>query len=263
MAWLGIWFEHEAGEGGARNPQEFRGLVPPVVYPYARGFVEAEDERLGKSADPGIMVREGERFRVYYSLAHDGEEGGLDRQGCRILRWLFETFSPGSSRAVSLRFSEVPVVIHEAEPARAAALGNALTLLRFLGAREDQVVAKIQLHPWLPVGAADPRGTRNYEQRVTEFLHGEIYYRDEVSLFDVLERRDLRAHRRLPPCCQEQIGFVTPLLEWIDDCWPATEQGRRDLAEQLRNSLADEARYRRACSLRTGPPTGQLPTSFR
>ena len=136
------------------------------------------------------------------------------------------------------------MVIHDADPAKAAALGNALALLRFLGAAEDQAIAKILLHPWNPSGAPS-RAAEEYEKRVLEFLHGETFYPDDVDLFDVLERRDLRTYRSLNPCCRTEIGFMESLLKWVDDCWPETQSQRVDLTEKLRNSLADEARYQR------------------
>ena len=71
-----------------------------------------------------------------------------------------------------------------------------------------------------------------------------------MTLFDILERQDLKSHRELGPCCLTQIGFIAPLLEWIDECWPRSETERRDLFLQIRKSLADEASYlrRRATS---------------
>ena len=141
MPWQGIWFEPEAGTGRARSPEWFQGFDPPIVYPFAHNFVDAEDTRLRTSGDPGTIYRDRERCRAFYSLTHDGGQTGLDQQGCRIFRWLFENFRPESPTSVSARFSEIPVVIHEPNPAKAAALGNALTLLRFLGAREDQAIA--------------------------------------------------------------------------------------------------------------------------
>ena len=245
MPWQGIWFEPDAEEGKARSPEWFRGLVEPIVYPYAHGFVEAEEQRLGKSRDPSRTTRDGERFDVYYSLSHDGGQSGPSQQGCNIMQWLFEHFTPDGSNSVSARFSEIPVVIHERDPVKAAALGNALTLLRFLGAHEDQAIAKITLHPWNAASHASPRlAAEDYEQRVLQFLEGERFYPDSVSMFDVLGRRDLKASRSLPPCCAIEIGFIGPLLEWADDCWPETDAEKKDLETQLKRSLADEARYR-------------------
>ncbi len=243
MPWQGIWFEHEASEGKARSTEWLRGLVEPISYPFAHGFVEAEAERLRKSRDPGSVHRNGERFSVYYSLVHDGGQSGIDQQGCRILNWLFEDFGLEGENALSRQFSEIPVVIHEPNPATAAALGNALVLLRFLAARADQAIAKIALYPWNPRRGSPRLAGEDYEKRVIEFLHGQIYYPDGVDLFDVLQRNDLKAHRVLAPCCRTQIGFIGPLLEWIDECWPDTPAERADLRERLRNSLADEARY--------------------
>ncbi len=244
MAWLGIWFEPCAGAGEGRSPELLRGLAEPIVYPYAHSFVEAETERLTRGRDPGRITRGGERFNVYYSLNHDATQTGLDQQGCRILNWLFRNFATDSRNALGARFSEIPVVIHSDSPARAAALGNALALLRFLSASEDQAIARILLHPWNPLRGSPRLAAEDYERRVIDFLHGEIFYPDDVTLFDVLERNDLKAHRELGPCCLTQIGFIAPLLEWIDECWPKTESDRADLTAKIRNSLADEARYR-------------------
>ena len=242
MAWLGIWFEHGAGAGERRSPEHFQGLVPPIVYPFAHTFIEEESRRLGAARDPGTALRGGERFRVFYSLSHDGGQSALDQQGCRIIRWLLESLIPAGP-CLSSRFSEVPVVIHEEDPAKAAALGNALALLRFLGAREDQAIARILIHPWAPLRWAHPRlAAQEHEKRVIEFLHGETFYPEDVDLFDVLERNDLKAHRDLNACCLTQIGFIAPLLEWADECWPRTAAERRDLEAKLRNSLLDEVR---------------------
>src|SRR5690606_22810371 len=177
MPWLGIWFEHEAEEGKARSPEHFQGLAPPIVYPYVRGFIEAEEERLRKSRDPSSIRRDGETFRVYYSINHDGGQGGLDQQGCRILGWLFEHFAVESRSTVASRFSEIPIVIHSDDPAKAAALANALTLLRFLAAGEDQAIAKIMIWPWSAFRGGPRLAALEYEKRVIEFLHGEIFYR--------------------------------------------------------------------------------------
>ena len=243
MAWLGIWFEYLAGEGGARSPEHFKGLAPPIVYPYVHGFLEDEEKRLLRSPDPGTYLRDGQRFSVYYSLAHDGGQTGLDQQGCRILNWLFRHFAVDSGSTLSARFSEIPMVLHAENPAQAAAMGNALTLLRFLAASEDQAVAKILIHPWSPFRGSPAEAAAEYEKRVIDFLHGEIFYPEDVSVFDVLERRDLKEHRELGNCCLTQIGFIAPLLEWIDECWPTTEAERADLFSKLRNSLADETKY--------------------
>lgn len=242
MAWQGIWFEHGALEGGPRCPEHFRGLVPPIVYPFAHTFIEEEAKRLKSSPDPGRIARDGEWFNVYYSLNHDGGQGGLDQQGCRILRWVFECLGSKSGSAISARFSEIPLVIHSDEPRKAAALGNAVTLLRFLGAGEDQAIARILIHPWSPFRGSPRLAAEDYENRVLRFLNGEIFYPEELILFDILERNDLKAHRDLSPCCLSQIGFLAPLLEWIDECWPRNEAEAKDLEAKLRNSLLDEAR---------------------
>jgi hypothetical protein len=250
MPWLGIWFEHFAGDGGPRSPERFQSLVPPIIYPYAHGFLEDEEKRLLRSRDPGTYLREGTRYRVYYSIAHDGGQTGLTEQGCRILNWLFRHFIPDSGSTVSSRFSEIPVVIHAEDPAKAAAMGNALTLLRFLAAAEDQAVARILIHPWNFLRGSPATAAAEYERRVLEFLHGEVFYPADVTLFDVLDRADLKAHRDLGPCCLTQIGFIAPLLEWIDECRPETDAERVELFGKLRNSLADEAKY----LSRKGPP---------
>ncbi len=243
MAWLGIWFDHEARENGPRDPDMFQSLVAPITYPYVHGFIEAETQRLTKGADPGGQWRDDERYDVYYSIAHDGCQTGLDQQGCRILEWLFTNFDQEGRSTLSSRFSEIPVVIHAVDPAHAAAMGNALTLLRFLGASEDQAIAKMMIHPWNALNGHPIMAATEYEKRVLEFLHGDVFYPEGISLFHVLARRDLRAHRKLAPCCSAQIGFITPLLEWIDECWPETDAERDDLEGKLRNSLGDEARY--------------------
>ncbi|HZN59138.1 MAG TPA: hypothetical protein VFD71_13760 [Planctomycetota bacterium] len=245
MPWLGIWFESLAGEGGARSPEHFRGLAPPVVYPYARNFVEEEGKRLVRSSDPGRLLRDRERFQVYYSLHHDSVETGIDRQGCSILGWLFRHFETDSRSTLSARFSEIPIVIHCEDAARAAAMANALALLRFLSASEDQAIAKILVHPWNPFRGSPALAAADYERRVIEFLHGEIFYPEDVTLFDVLGRNDLKAHRTLEPCCLTQIGFVGPLLEWVDECWPQSAAEGVELLAKLRSSLADESRYLR------------------
>ena len=277
MAWQGIWFDPWAIEGGPRSPERFRGLVPPIVYPFAHTFVEEESLRLAAVRDPAIMIRGGERFRVFYSLAHDGSHPGLDQQGCRILRWLFENFlppeapppdpdglpregpRPKSPLSLCSRFSEIPVIIHAEDPTRAAALGNALALLRFLSASEDQAIAKILLYPWNPYRGSPALAAEDYEKRVIDFLHGEIFYPEEVGLFDVLERNDLKGHRELEACCLTQVGFVAPLLEWIDECWPQSDEERADLFKKLRNSLRDEARFLRKQGGRGRPGPGSNP----
>jgi hypothetical protein len=181
---------------------------------------------------------------VYYSLGHDGGGRGHDEQGCRILRWLFGRFVPHGADSVSARFSEIPVVIHEPDPAKAAAMGNALTLLRFLAAAEDQAIARMLLVRWDPRQGSPAGAAREYERSLFDFLNsGEIFYPEDVDIFDILGRQDLRSHRALHPCCEAQIGFIRPLLEWVDECWPQTEEARRDLEAGLRNSLADEAKY--------------------
>jgi hypothetical protein len=245
VAWLGIWFESLAGAGQSKSPERFRGLCPPLVYPYVHRFLEEESERLRRSLDPARIVHEGQRFNVYYSLDHDGSQTGLDQQGCRILHWLFERFELGSAGSLSARFSEIPVVIHCDDPRKAAAMGNALALLRFLSASPDQAIAKILLQPWNPLRGGPQAAAEEYEKRVIDFLHGEIFYPEEVTIFDVLERADLKPHRDLGPCCLTQIGFIAPLLEWIDECWPQSDAERLGLEEKLRNSLADEARFLR------------------
>ena len=258
MPWQGIWFEHEADEGKARSTEWLRGLVEPSVYPYAHGFVEAETERLRKSRDPSSVFRDGGRFSVYYSISHDGGQTGVNQQGCRILSWLFENFALDGENLLGARFSEIPVVIHEPDPAKAAALGNALVLLRFLAAHEDQAVAKFALYPWNPSRGSPRLAAEDYEKRVIEFLHGQVFYSDDVDLFDVLERNDLKAHRSLAPCCKTQIGFIESLLEWIDECWPETPSERAALHESLRRSLADEARYWAARRRRGDKGTSQV-----
>lgn len=243
MPWLGIWFESLAVEEGARSPEMLRGLVPPIVYPYARGFIEEESKRLTRSKDPSRYLRDGERYNVFYSLNHDSTQTGLEQQGCSILGWLFQNFALDSQSTISARFSEIPVVIHTENPSQAAALGNALTLLRFLSASGDQAIAKILVHPWNPFRGSPRLAAEEYERRVIDFLHGEIFYPEDISIFDILGRRDLKSHRELGACCLTQIGFIGPLLEWVDECWPSGPDEERDLVEKLRNSLADEARY--------------------
>jgi hypothetical protein len=258
MAWLGIWFEHGAGEGGPRSPELFQALAPPIVYPFAHTFIEEEGKRLAATRDPGEMKQGGERFRVFYSLAHDGGNGALDAQGCGILKWLFENFLPEEDPprpdgrpprkrpSLCSRFSEVPVVVHAEDPTRAAALVNALVILRFLGAREDQAIAKVLLHPWSPFRGSPRLAALDYEKRVLDFLHGEIFYPEDVSLFDILDRNDLRSHREMEACCLSQIGFILPILDWIDECPPKSEAEKADLFGKLRKSIEDEARtYRR------------------
>jgi hypothetical protein len=235
----------------------FRGLVPPIVYPYVHGFIEDEEKRLVRAPDPGRRLRDRERFDVYYSLNHDGCQTGLDQQGCRILQWLFRNFEPDSASAVSARFSEIPVVIHSDDPGKAAAMGNALTLLRFLGASEDQAIAKLLIHPWNPLRGSPQAAAADYERRIIDFLHGEIFYPEDVSVFDILSRSDLKAHRTLGPCCLSQIGFVLPLLEWIDECWPQTDAERADLISKLKRSLADEASYLRKRGWKTTRPSSR------
>lgn len=243
MAWHGIWFESLASEGGPRSPERLKGLAGPTVYPYVHGFIEAEEKRLKRAADPGSILLEGEVWSVYYSINHDGSQSGLEQQGCRILNWLFRSFNPSARGGLAARFSEIPVVIHTDHPAQAAALGNALTILRFLNASEDQAIAKILLHPWNYLRGSPRLAAEDYEKRVIDFLNGEVFYPDDVTLFDVLERNDLKPHRDLGPCCLTQIGFIAPLLEWIDECWPRTDEERKDLFVKLRNSLADEAKF--------------------
>jgi len=245
MPWLGIWFEHHAADDGPRDPAMFEGFVRPITYPYVHNFIEAETQRLVRAPDAGYARVGGERFSVYYSLDHDGGQTGLAQQGCRILQWLFENFDQHGENRLSARFSEIPVVIHAVDPQRAAAMANALTLLRFLGAAEDQAIAKMMLCPWNPLRGSPRLAALDWEKNVLDFLNGDIFYPEDISVFDVLERRDLRAHRALAPCCETQIGFIRPLLEWVDECWPTTPEERRDLEGKLRNSLGDESRYLR------------------
>ncbi len=244
MAWQGVWFEPEAVDGGVRDPEMLQAFGDAVVYAYPRGFIEAEESRLRASKDPSRMRRDGELRAVYYSLGHDGGATGSDAHGCRILRWLFERFRPDGGDSISARFSEIPVVIHAPDPASAAAMANALTLLRFLAASEDQAIARMMLVRWDPRRGTPQLAASEYEQRVFAFLNEtDLFYPDDVDLFDVLARQDLRSQRALRPCCDAQIGFILPLLEWIDECQPTTPVERRDLACKLRNSLADEANY--------------------
>lgn len=254
MPWQGIWFEHQANDGGSRSPEMFEGFDPPIIYPFVHNFVEAEDTRLRESSDPGGVYQDGQRFKVFYSIAHDGGQTGVDQQGCRILRWLFDNFYPESRTSVSARFSEIPVVIHDPNPVRSAALANALTLLRFLGADEDQAIAKILLVRWDPRCGNPLLAAREYEKRIFDFLNGEIFYPEDVNVFDILERSDLAEHRALSACCESQIGFIRPLLEWIDECRPESEAERDELEAKLRNSLADEAKYCRAQARAASPP---------
>jgi hypothetical protein len=221
------------------------GLVPPIVYPYAHGFIEEESKRLSRAPDPGRILRDRERFNVYYSLNHDSTQHGLDQQGCRLLQWLFRNFDPEGGNTISARFSEIPVVIHAEDPRKAAALANALILLRFLGAAEDQAIARILVWPWNPFRGSPRLAAKEYEKRVLDFLHGEIFYPEDVSLFDILGRNDLKAHRDLEPCCLTQIGFILPLLEWADECWPETPAAEAELKVKLRRSLGDEVKYLR------------------
>jgi hypothetical protein len=246
MAWQGIWFESDAGPSGARSPEYLKALLEPIVYPYAHGFVNEESRRLKGSSDPGRIWKDGDAHRVYYSLDHDGSETALDAQGCRILRWLFECFDPDGPSPLAARFSEIPVVVHSPHPARAAAMANALAILRFLTAAEDQAIARIMIHRWDVRSLGPERAAAEYEERVLEFLEGPVFYPEDVSLFDVLDRNDLRGHREQGACCACQIGFVPPLLEWIDECRPESDEERRELFRRLRNSLADEARFLRS-----------------
>ena len=247
MAWQGIWFEPEACVGGSRDPEMLQAFGDAIAYPYPRNFIDAEEARLRSSKDPGRMLAGGERRSVYYSLGHDGAASDIEAHGCRILRWLFERFRPDGGDSVSARFSEIPVVIHEPDAVKAAALGNALTLLRFLAASEDQAIARMMLVRWDPRRGSPQLAAAEYEKRLFSFLNeSDLFYPDDVDVFDVLERQDLRSQRTLHPCCQTQIGFIPPLLEWIDDCWPTSVKERRALESKLRNSLADEAKYVRA-----------------
>jgi len=244
-SWQGIWFESEACEGGARDPAHLRVLHPPIVYPYAHAFVNAEADRVRKSRDPGSLWKDRESRRVFYSLAHDSRETGVGDQGCRIVRWLFESFDPDSRTTLAARASEIPIVIHADHPAKAAAMANALAMIRFLTADEDQAIAKIAILPWEVRRLGPERAAAAYEERVREFLGGSIFYPDDVTLFDVLGRADLRSHRELAACCTTQIGFVRSLLDWIDEEWPATREAELALEARLRRSLVDEARFLR------------------
>ena len=100
MAWLGIWYEHEARQGGPLDPRQFTSLVHPVIYPYAHSFVENETSRLEGTEDPSRTRKGGELHSVYYSLNHDGGQGGLHQQGCSILQWLFNNFEPGGNSTI-------------------------------------------------------------------------------------------------------------------------------------------------------------------
>jgi len=243
MAWQGIWFEAEAGPGGARDPEHLTALLAPIVYPYAHAFVNAEAKRLRQAFDPGRIWRDREEHHVFYSLNHHGIETGVDEQGCRILRWLFEHFDPDGESTLAARFSEIPVVVHAPDPAKAAALANGLALLRFLTADEDQAIAKIMIHRYDVRRLGPVRAAAEYERRVLEFLQGEVLYPEDVTLFDVLDRNDLRVHREQTACCASQVPFVRPLLEWIDEYRPQTDDEREELAGRLRRSIADEARF--------------------
>lgn len=243
MAWQGIWFEPEAGPGGLRDPEYLEVLLPPIVYPYSHSFVNAETARVRESRDPGLYWKDGEHHRVFYSLAHDSRETGVGDQGCRILRWLFESFDPDDESTLAARFSEIPVVLHGDHPAKAAAMANALTLIRFLTADEDQAIAKIMVWPWDVNRLGPGRAAAAYESRVREFLAGSVLYPEDVTLFDVLGRADLRSFREFAACCFSQIGFVRSLLDWVDDGWPESRDEEIALEEKLRNSLIDEARF--------------------
>ena len=246
MTWLGIWFEHEAREGGPLDPAQFKSLVHPVIYPYASSFIEHESRRLEDTEDPSRIREAGELHSVYYSLNHDGGQGGLHQQGCSILQWLFQNYEPDGQGRISKRFCEIPVVIHAIDPAHAAAMANGLTLLRFLTREEDQAVAKIMLSPWNPLqGPDNATAAQRYEKRCIDFLNGDIFYPETVSLFDVLGRIDLKCHRTLAPCCKAQLGFIESLLKWADECWPQTPAEARGLEKKMRASLADEAAYHR------------------
>jgi hypothetical protein len=251
MAWLGIWYEHEARQGGPLDPRQFTSLVHPVIYPYAHSFVENETSRLEGTEDPSRTRKGGELHSVYYSLNHDGGQGGLHQQGCSILQWLFQNFEPGGNSTISKRFCEIPVIIHAVNPARAAAMANALTLLRFLAREEDQAVAKIMLNPWDPSQRPDnSTAALEYEKRCIEFLNGDIFYPENVSLFDVLGRIDLKSQRSIEPCCKTQIGFIESLLKWADECWPQSQAEAVELETKMRDSLADEAAYHRRQQLK-------------
>lgn len=240
MTWLGIWFEHEAREGGSRDPAQFKQLVHPVVYPYAHSFIEEETRRLEEVEDPSRVREGGEIHSVYYSLNHDGGQPELHQQGCSILQWLFQSFEPGGRSNITSRFCEIPIVIHAVHPARAAAMANALTLLRFLARAEDQAVAKIMLTSWDPLRSGRQAAAQEYENRCIEFLKGEIYYPEDISMFEILDRMDLKSHRQLGPCCKTQIGHIESLLNWADECRPRSRGEARALEEKMRASLAEE-----------------------
>ena len=84
-----------------------------------------------------------------------------------------------------------------------------------------------------------------YEKRCVEFLNGDLFYPENVGLFDVLGRMDLKSQRHLEPCCKTQIGFIESLLKWADECWPQTPAEADELEAKMRGSLADEAAYHR------------------
>jgi hypothetical protein len=130
-------------------------------------------------------------------------------------------------------------------------MANALTLLRFLARAEDQAVAKIMLTSWDPLCKGSQAAAEDYENRCLDFLKGEIYYPEEVGLFEVLDRMDLRSYRQLEPCCKTQIGFIESLLSWADECWPQTQREAQELENKMRESLADEASYLRRQALKS------------
>ena len=65
MTWLGIWFEHEAREGGPRDPAQFKRLVHPVIYPYAHNFIENETQRLQEVGAPSLASAGGDVHSDY------------------------------------------------------------------------------------------------------------------------------------------------------------------------------------------------------
>ena len=100
-----------------------------------------------------------------------------------------------------------------------------------------------------PVYAVEPR---IWEQDTQEdFLKGEIYYPEEVGLFEVLDRMDLKSYRQLEPCCKTQIGFIESLLNWADECWPHSRREALELEEKMRESLADETAFLRRQALKS------------
>jgi len=72
MAWLGIWFEYLAGEGGARSPEHFKGLAPPHRLPVRARLHRRRGKAPPSVAGPRHVLEGRQRYNVYYSLAHDG-----------------------------------------------------------------------------------------------------------------------------------------------------------------------------------------------